>query len=226
MHHYPHHIGDYTKDTMHLSPLEHGVYRLLMDAYYATEKPLPGDFLAVCRIARSVSQDEQAAVRTVLAGFFTETPEGYRNKRIDIELTSYWARADANRANGKNGGRPRNPTETQSVSQSVSEDEPKAKAKPNPKITLTNNQEPITKTTKAKATRLPDGFAVSDALRAWAEAEGYANLDAHLAYFRDWAIAGDKRYVDWDATFRNAIRGNWARVKGAGPAAPAWEGAK
>jgi uncharacterized protein YdaU (DUF1376 family) len=40
MHHYQHHIGDYRRDTMHLTLLEHGVYRQLIDLYYLQEKPL------------------------------------------------------------------------------------------------------------------------------------------------------------------------------------------
>ena len=40
---YPHHIGDYSKDTSHLTMLEDAAYRRMLDVYYATEKPLPLD---------------------------------------------------------------------------------------------------------------------------------------------------------------------------------------
>jgi Protein of unknown function (DUF1376) len=40
MYYYQHHIGDYRKDTSHLSLIEHGIYRQLLDLYYITEKPL------------------------------------------------------------------------------------------------------------------------------------------------------------------------------------------
>lgn len=34
-------IGDYQRDTAHLSVTEHGAYLLMLQHYYATEKPLP-----------------------------------------------------------------------------------------------------------------------------------------------------------------------------------------
>ena len=39
MHYYPKNIGDYRRDTMHLSLLEHGVYMTLIDHYILNEEP-------------------------------------------------------------------------------------------------------------------------------------------------------------------------------------------
>ena len=36
---YPHYPGDYGRDTGHLSLIEHGAYRLLLDHCYMTAKP-------------------------------------------------------------------------------------------------------------------------------------------------------------------------------------------
>jgi uncharacterized protein YdaU (DUF1376 family) len=217
MNHYPHHIGDYAKDTMHLSPLEHGVYRLLMDAYYATEQPLPADMDGACRIARAVSRPERQAVEKVLNGFFTRTESHYRHKRIDEELAIYAEKVEKNRLNGRSGGRPRKPNgypeETQTVSERLAKRNPEGNPEANRNVTLTNNQEPITSKRQKQKTRLPDGFAVSDGVREWAAKHGFSDdLEAHLAYFRDWAISSASLKADWDATFRNAIRGNWAKV--------------
>lgn len=213
MNHYPHHIGDYAKDTMHLSPLEHGVYRLLMDAYYATEQPLPADMDSACRIARAVSRPERLAVERVLNSFFTRSEDRYRHKRIDEELAIYAEKVEKNRINGRSGGRPSKPNgypeETQTVSERLAKPNPEA----NRNVTLTNNQEPITSKRQKQKTRLPDGFAVSDGVREWAVKHGFSeDLEAHLAYFRDWAISSATLKADWDATLRNAIRGNWAKV--------------
>lgn len=114
MHHYPLHIGDYNRDTGHLSVTEHGVYRLLMDAYYVTERPLPVDHNALCRLVRAMTKPERDAVASVVRQFFTEVDGVLRHKRIDAEIAEYHANADKNRANGRLGGRPKkNPEETQ-----------------------------------------------------------------------------------------------------------------
>lgn len=70
MNYYKHHLGDYAKDTRHLSMLEHGAYRLLLDHYYATEKPIP-DHLCE-RITNARTGAERKAVRSVLEQFFTK----------------------------------------------------------------------------------------------------------------------------------------------------------
>lgn len=220
MHHYPHHIGDYSKDTMHLSPLEHGVYRLLMDAYYATEKPIPNDMDSACRIARAVTKGERHAVESVLAHFFTRTAGGYRHKRIDEELAIYQGKAEHSRVNGRLGGRPPKPSDNPEETQQVISRKPRRNPEHNPNVTLTNNQEPITKE-KQKKHRLPDGFAVSLAVLEWGAKHGFSqeDLEAHLPHFRDWAASSGALKADWDATFRNAVRGNWARINRR-PAAP------
>jgi len=72
------------------------------------------------------------------------------------------------------------------------------------------------RTRKARATSLPEGFAISDSVKAWAAEKGFSSLDAHLEHFVGYAKAGGKQYVDWDAALMNAIRGNWAKVPGQG----------
>lgn len=86
MHYYQRHLGDYAKDTMHLSLLEHGVYTILLDWSYATERPLPPDPVAIYRICRATSAVEKRAVDSILDEFFKEA-EGQRfNKRVRDEL--------------------------------------------------------------------------------------------------------------------------------------------
>lgn len=87
MNYYERHLGDYARDTAHLSLLEHGVYTLLLDRYYSTEAPIPVD--QAHRIARARSRDEKAAVDAVLSEFFTQSPEGWRNARCDAEIARY-----------------------------------------------------------------------------------------------------------------------------------------
>lgn len=146
MHKYLHHIGDFMRDTVHLSTLEECFYRRALDFYYLNEKPLPKETQSVFRRLRAINPEEQQAVLNVLSDFFTEEEDGFHNKRCDAEILGYKANANKNRENGKKGGRPpknqanENPQETQSVNLGFeNESQNNLNHKP-----LTSNQEPLT----------------------------------------------------------------------------------
>lgn len=107
MNYYKRHIGDYAAATRHLSLLEHGVYCLLLDVYYTTEKPLPADERAVFRLVGARSDDEREAVKTILGEFFTSAPDGYRQPRCDEEIAIKQEKSARNAEIGKMGGRPK-----------------------------------------------------------------------------------------------------------------------
>jgi hypothetical protein len=70
-------------------------------------------------------------------------------------------------------------------------------------------------------TPLPEGFAVSDRVRAWAAEKGIHNIDAHLEPFVSKCRAKSYTYADWDEGFMGAVRDDWARLgKGADPTKP------
>lgn len=89
MNYYEHHLGDYAKDAGHLSMLEEGAYRRLLDAYYTRERPLPTDMRECCKLARAVSKQEREAVAYVLAEFFALDESGYRQRRADAEIARF-----------------------------------------------------------------------------------------------------------------------------------------
>lgn len=116
MNYYERHLGDYARDTGHLTPLEHGVYNLLLDRYYATEKPIPAD--QAQRICRARSKEEREAVEAVLGEFFSLEDGTYKHARVEGEIEKARARIDSARSNGKRGGRPKkNPTGSESETQ-------------------------------------------------------------------------------------------------------------
>ena len=63
MHYYQYNIADYRKDTTHLSLLEHGCYRQLLDQYYLDEKPLPADEDKLFRLFNARTEDEKQAIQ-------------------------------------------------------------------------------------------------------------------------------------------------------------------
>jgi len=144
MNFYSFHVGDYIKQTVHLSAMEDICYRRLLDMYYDTERPIPLETQSVSRRLRLDTE----LVDSVLSEFFLRTEEGWRNARCDAEIASYQHKAAVNRTNGKLGGRPK---KTQSVSFA------------NPTQSEQNpNQEPITKNQDkehSSPAKPDDGFA-------------------------------------------------------------------
>jgi len=135
MHYYQFNIADYRKDTQHLSPMEHYIYRELMDWYYLDEAPIPKITQLVSRRLRLVSENNQTLL-TVLQEFFTETENGWIHSRIEREISTYRARVETAKANGSKGGRPQKPKKTNLVIL-ANPDKTQVKANQEP---ITNNQ--------------------------------------------------------------------------------------
>ena len=143
MHYYQHNIGDYSRDTGHLTVLEHGIYRLLLDWCYLNEKPITTE--QAIRVGRGNPVETQS----VLSEFFLQSDDGWMHKRVEQEIAAYRIKASKNRTNGAKGGRPKpnnNPVGSQTDAKHNPNQEP-----------LTNNQEPIKNTVSASAP--PDGVS-------------------------------------------------------------------
>ena len=87
MNYYPFHIGDFLSATKHLSWIEDAAFRRLLDVYYTTEKPLPNDLRAVCRLVLASTDEQREAVQIVLNEFFELMPTGWVNHRADVEIS-------------------------------------------------------------------------------------------------------------------------------------------
>lgn len=97
MQHYQFHIGDYIKDTAHLTDAEDLAYRRLLDLYYTLEGPLPIDVKPLCRRAR-IAQD---VAEQILSEFFIKTADGFHHSRCDQELERIYAKSEKARASAK-----------------------------------------------------------------------------------------------------------------------------
>lgn len=89
MHYYAHHIGDFTRDTLHLEPIEECYYRRALDLYYKTEGPLDSDLAEVCRLLRAKTASQKKVVRNILDEFFILQEDGYHQSRCDREIAEY-----------------------------------------------------------------------------------------------------------------------------------------
>lgn len=221
MNYYKRHLGDYARDTGHLSALEHGIYGLLLDWYYINERPIPAD--KAFRIAKG----NRTETETVLSEFFTLGDEGWRHARADREIADYQARAEVNRVTGKLGGRPRK-------TQTVSERKPNG----NPNVTLATSHKPQEEQeqrskdlARPSASRFGEFWSLypvkkgkADAERKWKARKLDAIADRIMADVRD-RMARDRQwrdgYVPHGSTYVNGSGWEDAIVEArAGPAPP------
>lgn len=201
MHYYSFNVADYRKDTTHLTPIEHYIYRTLIDWYYLDELPIPLETQLVLR-KLGLSKQHEESLTNILYEFFVPSDLGYEHFRIQADIAQYHQNAEKNRENGRKGGRPK----TQSVANGIPM-ETKTKGNQEP---ITNNQEPVIK--KSKKTSLPANFTISERVIEWANREGYRNLQKHFDNFVLSAKSNGYTYSDWDSAFMRAIRDNWAKV--------------
>lgn len=104
MNYYRRYIGDYHSKTMRLTATDHGVYGLMLDYYYAEEKPLPLDMDDIHALCRAVRPEDRKAVAKVLAAYFDRRGDGYHNERADKEIaTSQQARINGKGHTGSGG---------------------------------------------------------------------------------------------------------------------------
>ena len=86
MHYWQLHIGDWSKSCGHLTPSETGLYVRLLNIYYDTEKPIPADVSAACRLVGARTTRERDEISCLLSEFFSLEADGWHNKRADNEI--------------------------------------------------------------------------------------------------------------------------------------------
>lgn len=202
MNYYERHLGDYARDTAHLSLVEHGAYTILLDRFYATEQGIPQD--QAHRIARARTKEERAAVDAVLAEFFVLENGAYVQKRALGEIEKAQARIKAARENGRTGGRPkRNPEPTRQEPTGFSgETQNKAlHLSTSPPSSLRSEG-----AAKRPSKRCPEDFVIPDDAMAAMRLEcPTVDLERETRKFRDHTYPHARS--DWLATWRNWIRG-------------------
>jgi uncharacterized protein YdaU (DUF1376 family) len=148
LHYYTFNIGDYRRDTFHLTLLEHGVYRQLIDTYYLNERPLPADTAVVMRTHSARTKDEKAAILSVLENFFLLTDEGWIHKGCEKTIDKYREKSAKARVSAESRWCKRNANASETQCESDANHKP-----------ITNNHKPIKKQ-KAVITAPPDGVSV------------------------------------------------------------------
>jgi uncharacterized protein YdaU (DUF1376 family) len=138
MNYYYHHIGDYRRDTAHLSLLEHGIYRQLLDQYHLNEGPICADNAKLMRSLCVRNADEMRALENVLTDFFTKTENGYIHHKCEGKIKEFQAKSD--RARESANARWHRGEEQNNANGMRSHSEGNTNHKP-----ITNNHKPIIK---------------------------------------------------------------------------------
>jgi uncharacterized protein YdaU (DUF1376 family) len=191
MHYYQHSIGDYRRDTMHLSLLEHGVYRQLLDLYYLNECELNANAM---RLVCARNAEEMQAVETVLNEFFIKTETGYSHKRCDAEIERFHEKSLKAKASADARWKPTNANAMRTHSEGNANHKP-----------ITNNH--------SKGSRLSKDFVlpqewIDEALKIHTHLPSKEIKDIFDTFKDYWIGKAGKDGVksDWLATWRNWIR--------------------
>ena len=214
MNYYPFHIGDYLSATRHLSWAEDAAYRRLLDTYYTTEKALPLDLRAVCRLVLATTEEQREAVRVVLEEFFEQTADGWKNSRADAEIEAMRDKQQKQRdkANkrwhkqaqelGNASAMPQQANTDAAASKSDADAMPPT---PTPTPTPTPNTAKAVGASRRKPqTALPEDFAPNDVGMSRA-AEKHLDVPTELEKFRNHHAAKGSVMADWQAAWRTWV---------------------
>jgi uncharacterized protein YdaU (DUF1376 family) len=206
MHYYQFNIGDYRAATAHLSNEEDLAYRRLLDMYYDTENQIPFDTQWVAKRLRLDCE----VVKSVLQDMFKLTESGWYHGRCETVIEQYHAMAEKNRANGRLGGRKKNPVATDS--------QPIAKATINDKP-ITINDKPI----KERATSVACPHDVSPQVwQDWLQLRKSKKASVTETVVKgaraeagklNWTL--DKFLVEWCTRGSQGFKAEWVNDKSA-----------
>ncbi|HVU07828.1 MAG TPA: DUF1376 domain-containing protein [Verrucomicrobiae bacterium] len=98
----PLYIGDYLKDTMHLTPEQHGIYDLLLMNYWIRGEALPDDDEYLARVTKS-SLTAWHSHRPVIGKFFAIGQGRWTHERTEQELDKARKQKEAKSKGGKIG---------------------------------------------------------------------------------------------------------------------------
>jgi uncharacterized protein YdaU (DUF1376 family) len=235
---YPHFIAAYDRDTKHLNTLQHGAYRLLMDAAWVCGGRLPDDPRQLMQITK-IQPEQWGKNWSVLKGFFTPELGGEGQKllllpRMAEEREKALAISEKRRAAGRGGGRP--PKANGSVLRSQmqthaggmrdratlpSEDIGK---KETPSEPPKKDVAQPTASPGSKGTRLPMIWFADEANRAYAAELGFSDdeiTEMEIDFTTWWPAQPGQKGVktDWGLTWKTWVRTERKRRDGRATAA-------
>ena len=189
MHYYPHHIGDFIRDTSRLNDSQCMAYLRLMWLYYENEEPLLDN---IELLAFKIGSDKDT-VAMLLQCYFDANAMRWHHNRIDKVLEEYKSKSDKARNSAKTRWNNANAMRTHS--------EGNANHKP-----ITNNHIKNI----GRGSRLPQDWIIPEDYIKFCHEERPDLIAEDVALqFKDYwiSVAGAKGVkTDWFATWRNWVR--------------------
>lgn len=102
---YSWHPADYAVKTAHLTAVQDGIYRRLLDHYYLQHGRVVANATILLRVCRAFDAAEVAAVHDMLAEFFTVQDGYYHHERADHELEKRALLREKRAQAGSKGGK-------------------------------------------------------------------------------------------------------------------------
>jgi len=210
---YPRYTGDYSRDTAHLTMTEHGAFNLMLDHYYATEKPLPECLNQIHRITGAFTPEEQTAAQAVLKQYFKHAPGiGYRNNKADSVIAEQNAKhvkavKKATKAAEDRWNRVKDATSnaTSTAQAMLKQCHPEPEPEPEPNTEPKPEPEPIKQhLTEGKPPRVCFSKPTKDEIKAYvAEIRAKVDPDTFFDHYESngWMV-GKVKMKDWKATVR------------------------
>ena len=206
MHYYPHHIGDFLRDTVSLTPQESYFYLRLIWLYYESEKPLLNDTETLAFKIGARGQED--CLSLLLRTFFRYDSDlnSYTHQRIDAEIRKYQRKAAS--ARGAN-----------QIRWTLEKDK-KSDLNSDTDQILTNNQQPITNNhieaqqekpaskEKKRGTRLSEDWQPDEKLIQFAKAKRPdLDLNETVRMFKNYWLSKpkDATKLNWSLTFENWV---------------------
>jgi len=233
VYHYQFNIGDYKKDTAHLSLLEHGIYRMLIDSYYTNEGPLPADDAKLMRTHCIRTADEQQAYRNVVDDFFELRDGEYFHAGCQKVMAKIYDKsAKAKESAEKRWASKNKGSKAEECEVDANAMRTHSEGNANGMLPGTHNPVPITQVKPPKPPRKKspevdiktfieqcdesgeDPVPITDPVFKNAEKLNLPPEFLAICWrrFVEKNSESKKKYIDWRAAFRNAVNDNWYKL--------------
>ena len=202
--------ADYEADTAHLTTEEDGAYsRLLRLCWRSPGCCLPDDMDWIRRRVRASQEEFDRAYIPVLSEFFERENRTVFSPRLKREYEHSHERHQKARENGKKGGRPKTALKTNEKTKTkrlADENQTVSEKKANQNQNQRYKKESVN--TLKKRTAFPPDATLSEGQLSIALEQGVSEAEAHAQFerWRDYCLANDKKYVNWDSAWRNWFR--------------------